>query len=494
MELQRAAVRLRSATEIMSDGQLKSLAWFPDSRGSKRDGGIGGTLAKLCVGGAFGAALYFGHRPTAAYVVWGIAGTISAVSLASPAARHAIDGLLAKFGRLVGNAVGAVILTIAYFLVVTPSRFLRRIGGTDALHLRDGNRITYWLPCDDAERKAKWAGSMFATETPVAGGHQIRLVLASLFALFVVTECVLRLFGFGHPLLYVADPEIGYYPEPNAHLARYGGLVATNQFGMRSAPVTKEKPAGTFRILMLGDSTLFGGSYIDQADLYASRLSEHLNASNLPGKVEILAMGTNGWGPFHERGYLHHFGNFDADLVMVQLPIDDVVRPLYGLSNVPFLPTNAPPTVAWQEVANHLMWRYRANRDGRNEAWEGRQAPVGIAEYGHLVDDIKAAGSEAMLFVLPTREPGYFDDAEPGHEKEWREQLTAKVAESGVKTYFARGYFKGKGEADDIYHDNVHLNPAGHKLYAEFIEAQMRQDSARFKAWTKPVSAQQGQP
>jgi hypothetical protein len=471
-----------------SASSLKSVAWFKSSRGQKRHAGVGATLAKLCVGGAFGALLYLSHRPTVAYVVWGIAGGITAIALASPAARAAIDGLLGRFGRLVGNAVGAAILTLVYFLVVTPVRFFRRISGTDALHLRDAGRVTYWLPCDDEQRKAKWAGAMFATEVPTRGGHPFRVLFAAVFGLFAVTEGILRLFGFGHPLLYVADPQVGYYPEPNAHLGRYGGLVATNQFGMRSAEITKEKPAGTFRILMLGDSTLFGGSYIDQAELYSTRISEHLNASGLPGKVEILAMGVNGWGPFHERGYLHKFGNFDADLVMVHLPIDDVVRPLYGLASVPFLPVQKPPTLAWQEVANHLMWRYRANREGRDDAWEAEQAKTGIAEYGNLVDDIKKSGSEAMVFVLPTKKPGY-GGPETKEEIMWREGLEATLATRSLKTYFARNYFTGKGDPDAVYHDWVHLNVPGHALYAEYIEARLREDSPRFRAWATPHAA-----
>src|SRR6185295_10340815 len=203
-----------------------------------------GALAKLVVGAVFGGLLYVSDHRAAAYVVWGIAGAISGISLASPAARQMIDGLLARFGRLVGNAVGAVILTFVYFVVVTPVRFFRRAAGTDTLHLRDRDRVSYWLPCDDPHRKAKWAGTMFATEVPTRSGSSVRVLLASVVVLFLLTEGILRLYGFGQPLLYLADPQVGYYPQPNAHLARYGGLVATNQYGMRSAEVTKQKPAG----------------------------------------------------------------------------------------------------------------------------------------------------------------------------------------------------------------------------------------------------------
>ena len=191
---------------------------------------------------------------------------------------------------------------------------------------------------------------MFATEAastgrPPAPRHG-GVLLATLFALALLAEGVGRLFGFGHPVLYVADPDIGYYPEPSVTLVALRRPVSTNRFGMRSPDVTKEKPAGTFRILMLGDSTLYGGSYIDQADLYASHVGKRsTSAAVSPKKVEVLAMGCNGWGPFHERGFVHKFGNFDADLVLIQLPIDDVNRPLYGLMSVPFFAVQDPPTL-----------------------------------------------------------------------------------------------------------------------------------------------------
>ena len=52
-----------------------------------------------------------------------------------------------------------------------------------------------------------------------------------------------------------------------------------------------------------------------------------------------------------------------------------------------------------------------------------------------------------------------------------------------MKVEFARGFFAGKGTADEIYHDNMHLNPKGHHAYAEFIEATIKAESKRFQTW-----------
>jgi hypothetical protein len=485
---------------------LQSVEWFPTPPSRPRSG-IGSALAKLAVGAAVGLLLFLRHHPTAAYVVWGVAGAIGAVSFASAGARAAIDRLLAAFGRRVGSVIGAVLLGAVYVLVITPLRVVRRVLGADDLHLRDGGRQSYWLACDDDVRKVRWVGTMFATEARTGGGHPLRNVFLAVVALVLLSEGVLRAMGFGHTVLYVADPDIGYYPQPGAELIRYGGRVATNKFGMRSPEVDREKPPGTFRILMIGDSTLYAGSYIDQEDMYATVLQKRLSSGSLPGKIEVLAMGCNGWGPFHERGFVRKYPDaFHADLTMIQMPIDDVVRPLYGLMNVPFFSDKAPPRIALEEVANHLMWRYRFDRVGIDDAWQERQSVYGITEYGLLADDLLKAGTEVMFFVLPRSQPGYdkpppTDAEDPtgrfraqlSNDERWRTELTATVAKRGVDTYFARGFFKGRGEESQIYRDDgLHLETMGHHVYAEFIEQKIRQQSHRFQQWSaggSPVPA-----
>jgi hypothetical protein len=466
----------------ISPSTLKGVAWFPTSGGRKPEGGLRSTLIKLAVSGVVGGLFFATQRPVLAYVVWGIGGALAGLSFASEGIRKAIDGALARFGRAVGMGLGAALLTVVYLLVITPVRFVRRALGADDLHLRDADKPSHWLACDDEERKARWVGSMFATEAPRPGGSPVRKALVMVFVALLLAEGVLRLKGFGHTVLYVADPDVGYFPEPNVSLDRYGGRVSTNEFGMRSPHATKQKPAGAFRIFMIGDSTLYGGSYIDQEQIYASHVRSDLNKKGLPGPVEVLAMGCNGWGPFHERGYLKREGTFEADVAMIQLPIDDVNRPLYGLMNVPFFSVQSPPKLGLEEVANHLMWRYRSAHSGLDAAWEAKQSKAGIAEYGKLVDDFKKAGVEVMVFVLPEREPG-FGGHEVGKHKEWRLELERTVIAHGAKPYFAAGWFQGKGKPDEIYHDGMHLEPAGHRAYAQFIEEKLMTDSARFRAF-----------
>jgi hypothetical protein len=176
--------------------------------------------------------------------------------------------------------------------------------------------------------------------------------------------------------------------------------------------------------------------------------------------------------------------------------------------NVPFFSVKDPPRVALEEVANHLMWRYRANHVGIDDAWEDRQATYGVHEYGLMVDDLKKAGTEVMTFVLPGSYAGYdkplpTDADDPSgrlrnalkNDEQRRANLTAELAQRGVVTYYARGFFKDKGPEDQIYRDDgVHLETAGHHAYAEYLDATIQAKSRRFQQWRTSGSSAEKKP
>ena len=61
---------------------------------------------------------------------------------------------------------------------------------------------------------------------------------------------------------YVPDGVLGYALRPDWHTvhltSEYEVTVRTNGLGLRGAPASAEKPAGVYRVLVLGDSFAFG--------------------------------------------------------------------------------------------------------------------------------------------------------------------------------------------------------------------------------------------
>ncbi len=292
-------------------------------------------------------------------MIWIVAGLVGAITFSSQKARTGIGKFFALLGRCVGWTLGILLLTPVYLIGFTAARIVGRLAGRDPLHLRDTSSQSFWLPADQDRRKVRHIRSLYATETRApAGGWGVILLLSSA-GLLVAAETVLRSLGFGNPILYQPDALVGYYPAPNQQSHRYGGMIRTNSYGMRAPEFAAKKPAGTLRILMLGDSTLYGGSYVNQDDLYARQLADALEKQFGKGKVDVLNMAANGWGPFNELGFVEEFGTFDADVAVICLPIGDIYRDLSQLMGLPYFTVRDPPRLALEELLRHLNWRSR---------------------------------------------------------------------------------------------------------------------------------------
>lgn len=439
--------------------------WLPSPPPPKREG-AGAALLKGLIGAGAGALFWYWQWRTLAIVVWSIAGLVTLASVASPTIRDAINRGFALLGVGLGKLAAGLFLVPLFFVGFSAVHLLHRLTGRDPLRLTLDDRPTYWLPADSPERSAREVRSLFAAERAADGAHRRwPAYLLGLLLILGLAEGGLRLFGYGDPLLYVNDPVVGYYPAANQQVSRRGNRIMTNAHGMRSPDFAMPKPAGTQRILLLGDSTLYGGAYIDQDRIYANRLSALLSTPERP--VEVLNMGVNGWGPQHETAWVKRFGHFDADLAIITLPYGDVFRPLTGLTTKPYL-TQAP-TFALQEVAHHLMWRLRSTAVGKPSA-EHRQAQgeAGVVAYGALANHLRLKGIPVMIEVLPSRTAGL--DAPGEKEQRW---VTLLQYQLGSYPFgYPKGLFKPDGAA--AYHDWVHLAEPGHARYATYLAERVR--------------------
>lgn len=434
--------------------------WLPEPPPQKESGPLGAILKGL-VGAGAGALFWYWQWRTLAIVVWSIAGLVTIASVASPAIRDGINRAFALLGIGLGKLAAGIFLVPLFFIGFSAIHLMHRLSGRDPLRLKIDDRPTYWLAADSEKRSAREVRSLFAAERKTDGAsRRWPAYLLGLLLMLGLAEGGLRLFGYGDPLLYVNDPVVGYYPAANQQVSRRGNRIHTNAQGMRSAAFAMPKPAGTVRILMLGDSTLYGGAYVDQDAIYANRLGALLSTPERA--VEVLNMGVNGWGPFHETAWVERFGHFDADLVIVTLPYADIFRPLTGLTTKPYL--TQTPTFALQEVAHHLMWRLRNKAVGKPSA-EHRdlQGKKGVVAYGNLANRLRLKGIDVMIEVLPSRTAGV--DAPTKKEQDWVTLLQYQLG--GHPFGYPKGLFKPDGMS--AYHDFVHLAEPGHARYATYL-------------------------
>ena len=60
-----------------------------------------------------------------------------------------------KFGILLGNVVGPIVMGIIFFLIVTPTSIIMKLLGKDLLKLKKNNNNSYWIEKNNQKSKMK---------------------------------------------------------------------------------------------------------------------------------------------------------------------------------------------------------------------------------------------------------------------------------------------------------------------------------------------------
>lgn len=430
------------------------------------------------------AVLGFFHAWIMAAMVGVISGGLVALRVLCPEWRKMVDRGFGHFAEAVGKVMAVVMLAIPFFIVMTAIRIFNRVMGNDPLQLRGRDAASYWQPCDSESRRAGSIRRMFCSERLTRG----RLALMPLAGIAVLlagaTEVGLRLYGFGKPILFVQDADIGYYPRPNQEAHYPGRVISINNHGMRSPDIAMPKPVGKMRILLIGDSTL-AGTRVANEQLYSTLLEKQLNEAAGKSAFEVLNMGVNAWGPMHEQAYLKKFGDFDSDLLVICGPVANAFRPRYGLERLPFSPANHPPRFALEQLAYELMWRMREKTLGA-PAWslpgthQEQQVRTGVDAYASMAAEMQSKGGEVMMEMLPAR-PVTLGQGEDPEGNEIFAAIGRRLAGIGVIPHLAGPIFKDVPHPAEIYYDGVHFDVRGHRLYADFLAKRLREGSARVR-------------
>ena len=141
-----------------------------------------------------------------------------------------------------------------------------------------------------------------------------------LLAFFGSLEIILRLNGYGNLEIYEPDPLLYWKLKPNQNCYTKVGHkpVHINSQGTRGREFQIEKPAGTIRILSLGDSRTFGWG-LDESETYSSRLQQMIQEKlGDRKKVEVINAGVNAWSFPQMLVYFRETGlRYQPDVVIL---------------------------------------------------------------------------------------------------------------------------------------------------------------------------------
>lgn len=109
-----------------------------------------------------------------------------------------------------------------------------------------------------------------------------------------------------------------------------------NSLGFRGNETTWEKPAGVFRILTTGGSSVYGQSESSDQAVWSQKLEDDLRAARPARKFEVINAGVPGWSSFEMLINLEIRAlDFKPDLVIVYESINDMRCALYRWGGEP---------------------------------------------------------------------------------------------------------------------------------------------------------------
>jgi len=309
--------------------------------------------------------------------------------------------------------------------------------------------------------------------------------------------------------------------------AEFRTEVRFNSLGFRGGEFAVPKPAGTYRLLALGDS-FTAGLQVAESDLFTSRMVRVLGSEHAP--VEVLNLGISGYGTDDELFLLRRYGpELAPDRVLVFFFVgNDVHNNLLqsGCTRVVDAfsceaPPPLSPTEYWRKrlrselaLHSHVYQLWRAATE--TERWRGSAAPAAglpagalmsrsldvdlflepepeyltsaLALTGFLLDELRrtaqALGADVAVILLPVREQ--VEDAR------WRMLIERANGARLVRDRPQRAVHRaaqraelpvidllpafaaaaGRGERL-FWETDAHLNAAGHALVAERVAASL---------------------
>jgi len=184
------------------------------------------------------------------------------------------------------------------------------MGRMDKVDKRDG--VDKMNRADKASRPLSPPGPLRPSRPLRPFLLHLALMMGSLLLTLLLGEAVVRLFRPQNPvaLMYSDDPQFGFWNLSNLKHKRVRSErncpfyhVTTDAGGYRGArPVAIPKPAGTRRILVLGDSFTFGVG-VEDDQTFPAQMEKFLNPGGALGvspatarPVEVVNAGCPGWG------------------------------------------------------------------------------------------------------------------------------------------------------------------------------------------------------
>lgn len=322
----------------------------------------------------------------------------------------------------------------------------------------------------------------------------LRILLGIVYSLavaFIMLEIFLRLFdpiGIGY---YPAarkyfgamtpDPDFAYIHTPKDHLELEGVKVDINSEGLRSPEFPVQKPVGEKRLLLIGDSVVFGWGTA-QDSIMSAFLQRDFNAT--APEWDVIAAGVGSWNTRTEYEWLRKRGlEYDPDAILWLIVSNDVEPKTAGRTVVDkALLEDAVRVRGFERIRRKLL--RGAARLSYVVATYGffERVLTGGHEYQSLYDadspTWRDAGDALDSFVALCRERGIElivfvnGKGSPGYSDAYYHAYTGRLDDLSVPYYSVSPSVFAPENRNSLV--DSHPNPHGHRLIADEMFAVLR--------------------
>ncbi|MCB9906771.1 MAG: hypothetical protein H6830_03560 [Planctomycetes bacterium] len=350
-------------------------------------------------------------------------------------------------------------------------------------------------------------------------------ILVSLAVFLGVFEVGLRMLGLGPPkVLNQFDAQLGWSPRPGLEIQRKSSEFSVrfriNEYGMRDdADLKPAKPAGTTRVLCLGDSFTLGYS-VARKDLFVDQLEHWWNVEERD--VQVINAGAEGYSTDQEVAWLMEHGKTWApDMVLLFAYENDLYyngqdhylrfpKPRFdaqgNLETAPLVDPGPRPLLARTAIGNLLLKKQGLDTftpPQANRPWPKERAPLlpQVPEFlgdalartqGALIaldKQCQALGAKLAVVMIPSHSAVNEDFAQTYSthalgipRSDWDpnrpvNEFRAAAQAAGVPfldpTETMRAAQASRG--DLYFSKDFHLNPLGNQVLASFVHEKLHE-------------------
>lgn len=300
------------------------------------------------------------------------------------------------------------------------------------------------------------------------------LIMLVLFVVMIASaEFVAAKLGLGDPLLYNESVAVSFSLQPNQSKSRRrGAMVTIDSYGLRSLKDWSDP--SDLRILFIGDSVTYGGSYNDDSEIFSEIVCRDLRDSGL-SNVTCGNAGTNGYGTDNMRARLRYSSFDNEDIIVTTIISGDPTRgmaemytmPLFSKSPQPFVPALTEATLfILDKVRNRFRFQRRSGIYREADLQAVEESLVNLLK---TLADKQQQGKKVLLVYSPIR------SEMEGHPNEQLQGLLLDILQDSKMPFIDMRPTLRQEDLDDVYFDGVHLNVYGHELYGREISRRVQE-------------------